>query len=142
MSGDDDYEAGYGKPPKSGMFKKGQSGNPKGRPKGVKNFQTELRSVLRSKVTVTVAGKPKLVSVVKAALMRLREKALKGDQRALEIVLGYAQESSSASDARLRERQLSKLEQDILGRSDLAGNTADPDGLFGKTADLDGSGHE
>ena len=132
MSGDDDDEAGYGKPPKSGMFKKGQSGNPKGRPKGVKNFQTELRSVLRSKVTVTEAGKLKSVSVVEAALMRLREKALKGDQRALEILLGYARESSGASDARSRERQLSKLEQDILGRSDLAGNTDDPDG----------SGHE
>ena len=24
---------GYGKPPKNGQFKKGQSGNPKGRPK-------------------------------------------------------------------------------------------------------------
>ena len=128
MSGDDDDEAGYGKPPKSGMFKKGQSGNPKGRPKGVKNFQTELCSVLRSKVTVTEAGKLKSVSTVEAALMRLREKALKGDQRALEILLGYARESSGASDARSRERKLSKLEQDILGRSDLAGNTDDPDG--------------
>jgi len=128
MSGDDDDEAGYGKPPKSGRFKKGQSGNPKGRPKGVKNFQTELCSVLRSKVAITVAGKPKSVGTVEAALMRLREKALKGDQRALEILLGYARESSGASDARSRERQLSKLEQDILGRSELAGNTDDPDG--------------
>ena len=128
MSGDDDDEAGYGKPPKSGRFKKGQSGNPKGRPKGVKNFQTELCSVLRSKVTVTVAGKSKPVGTVEAALMRLREKALKGDQRALEILLGYARESSGASDARSRERKLSKLEQDILGRSELAGNTDDPDG--------------
>ena len=132
MSGNDDDEAGYGKPPKSGRFKKGQSGNPKGRPKGVKNFQTELRSVLRSKVTVTEAGKLKSVSVVEAALMRLREKALKGDQRSLEILLGYAQESSSASDARSRERQLSKIEQDIADRA----------GLFGKTADPDGSGHD
>ena len=132
MSGDDDDEAGYGKPPKSGMFNKGQSGNPKGRPKGVKNFQTELCSVLRSKVSVTEAGKLKSVSVVEAALMRLREKALKGDQRYLEILLGYAQESSGASDARSRERQLSKIEQDIADRA----------GLFGKTADPDGSGHD
>ena len=132
MSGDDDDEAGYGKPPKSGMFKKGQSGNPKGRPKGVKNFQTELCSVLRLKVTVTEAGKLKSVSVVEAALMRLREKALKGDQRSLEILFGYAQESSGASDARSRERQLSKIEQDIADRA----------GLFGKTADPDGSGHD
>lgn len=31
-----DYEVGYGKPPKSKQFKKGQSGNPKGRPKKLK----------------------------------------------------------------------------------------------------------
>lgn len=32
-----DYEVGYGKPPKATRFKPGQSGNPKGRPKGAKN---------------------------------------------------------------------------------------------------------
>ena len=26
-----EYEIGYGKPPKSGQFKRGESGNPKGR---------------------------------------------------------------------------------------------------------------
>ena len=29
-----EYEVGYKKPPKEGQFKKGQSGNPRGRPKG------------------------------------------------------------------------------------------------------------
>lgn len=31
---DTGYEVGYGKPPKSTRFKKGQSGNPGGRPRG------------------------------------------------------------------------------------------------------------
>ena len=31
-----DYEVGYGKPPKEHRFKKGQSGNPRGRPKDAK----------------------------------------------------------------------------------------------------------
>jgi len=128
MSHDDEEEVGYGKPPKAGMFKKGQSGNPKGRPKGVKNFQTELQDVLRSKVTVMVAGKPKSVSVVEAALMRLREKALNGDQRALEIVLGYAEQNSNASDARSREQQLSQLEKGIFDRFNSHGQTGDPEG--------------
>jgi len=33
-----DYEVGYKKPPKQGRFKKGQSGNPRGRPSGTKNL--------------------------------------------------------------------------------------------------------
>jgi hypothetical protein len=38
--GDDDYEVGYGKPPEHAKFKKGKSGNPRGRPK-----VSRLRSV-------------------------------------------------------------------------------------------------
>ncbi len=31
-----DYEVGYGKPPSRTRFRSGQSGNPRGRPKGTK----------------------------------------------------------------------------------------------------------
>ena len=47
----DDYEVGYGKTPLHTRFPKGVSGNPKGRPKGVRNFQTELREELGTKIT-------------------------------------------------------------------------------------------
>ena len=36
------YEVGYGKPPMETRFKKGQSGNPRGRPKGAKNKRPGL----------------------------------------------------------------------------------------------------
>ena len=36
------YDVGYGKPPASTRFKPGQSGNPKGRPKGANNKKPKL----------------------------------------------------------------------------------------------------
>ena len=39
---DRDYDVGYGKPPKATRFRKGQTGNPKGRPKTSKNVGTML----------------------------------------------------------------------------------------------------
>ena len=41
-----DHDGGYGKPPRHSQFKKGQSGNSKGRPKGSRNFSTDLKETL------------------------------------------------------------------------------------------------
>lgn len=46
MSDQSDYEVGYGRPPKSGQFRKGKSGNPKGRPKGRKSMQDHVQAIL------------------------------------------------------------------------------------------------
>jgi hypothetical protein len=46
------YEVGFAKPPKSGQFERGKSGNPKGRPKGSKNFATVVLRECRQRVRV------------------------------------------------------------------------------------------
>ena len=47
-----DYDVGYGKPPRHTRFKKGQSGNPRGRPSGSKNLATVLSEALNELVIV------------------------------------------------------------------------------------------
>lgn len=86
------YAVGYGKPPKSKQFKSGLSGNPKGRPKGVKNIETVIKEEVYSKVPVIVGGKKKKLSKVEVAIKRLVEKALKGDLKALAMLLSLMKE--------------------------------------------------
>jgi hypothetical protein len=47
-------KAGYKHPPVKNQFRKGQSGNPRGRRKGQRNLAAVLAEVLRQTVTVTV----------------------------------------------------------------------------------------
>jgi hypothetical protein len=92
---DCDYEVGRGKPPVHTRFKPGQSGNPKGRPKGVRNFRTDVQATLKAPVKVTRDGKPRKLSTQEAMLLRLREKALGGDARALDRLIALAQAYNS-----------------------------------------------
>ena len=87
-----DDQVGYRNPPKHSQFKKGQSGNPKGRPKGRRNAMTDVLDVLKAPVRVKENGRQKTVSTQHAVLLRLREKALGGDQRAINRVIDLARE--------------------------------------------------
>lgn len=84
------YEVGYGKPPKHTQFNKDQSGNPKGRPKGSRNFSTDVKDTLKARVGLTGDGKRKTVSTQLATLLQLRKKALSGDARALDRMIELA----------------------------------------------------
>jgi hypothetical protein len=83
-------EVGYCKPPTSTQFKPGRSGNPAGRPKGSRNFKTELRATLQTPVNVNRNGRVRKFSTQRASLLVLREKALNGDQRANEHLINLA----------------------------------------------------
>jgi hypothetical protein len=87
MAANDD-EAGYGKPPKSHQFKKGQSGNPSGRKRGKAAAPVSpIDKVLKRKILVTVDGKPKRVVVVEAVVTNMVNSALKGNPIAAREVV-------------------------------------------------------
>ena len=116
MKHEQEYETGYAKPPKSGQFPKGKSGNPRGRPKGSKDFGTDLREVLEAKVAVSENGKPRKVTSQKATLMRLREKALQGNLRAMDKLIDLAKEQGAEEGMQRSERRLNQTEEGILDR--------------------------
>lgn len=84
---------GYGKPPRAHRFKKGQSGNPKGRPKGAKGLKTIARKLLTEKVSVRTGGGLKRMNKMEAMLHKLAEQAFAGNLRAITLLLNLYQES-------------------------------------------------
>ena len=82
------YDVGYAKPPEHGRFVKGKSGNPNGRPKGSLNLTTAINRALRGKITVVERGRRKTINKLDAAMTQLVNRAVQGDSRAMQQVLG------------------------------------------------------
>jgi hypothetical protein len=81
------YVTGYGQPPVSGQFKKGKSGNPRGRPKGRESTTTIIRRLLDQTLGGFEDGVPVERTFRELKIRRLIEKAIKsGDPYANEYL--------------------------------------------------------
>lgn len=97
------YEIGYRRPPASGQFKKGRSGNPKGRPKGSGNFLTLLDKELSQKIIVTENGKKKSLTRLQAMVKRLVAGALQGDQKQLLALVEILRRTGGFEPGRIED---------------------------------------
>jgi hypothetical protein len=84
-------DVGYKKPPRQTRFAKGQSGNPRGRPKGSLNFASRFTLIMHEPVQVTQNGRSKTMPAVDAILLQYRNAALGGDRHAIREVLRLQQ---------------------------------------------------
>jgi hypothetical protein len=92
-------KVGRGNPPKHTQFRKGTTGNPKGRPKGSKNLSTYLMEAARDQVSATVGGRTRKISKIQATAMQLATKAARGDQSAMGKFLDWMDEIETRAAA-------------------------------------------
>lgn len=137
------YEVGHGKPPEATRFKPGQSGNPKGRPKGKKNppvaaQHERLKSIILEEayrsIKVNDGASQVTVPMAQAVMRSLAVTAAKGNTRAQKLfseLLANTEMSNKKADDDWLETMINyKSEWEMeLERRKFHGITALPDPL-------------
>ena len=116
---------GYCRPPVAKQFKPGQSGNPRGRKKGVKNVATIFNEALYRPVKIRTAGGVRTLPKIEAIVEVIMNKALAGDIPAVSKILELGHKlgrfeflANSTSSSANRESALEKLTRLLANNSE------------------------
>jgi Family of unknown function (DUF5681) len=129
-----DYEVGYGKPPAHTRFRKGQSGNPHGRPRGfgTKRLPEILLKEAYRKMRVKQGDRIEKVPAMVAIARSLVTRAAAGNGRAQQVVLdaieAIERERATQVAAEAKEDRVSSMSRfEIARRIAFALATAAPE---------------
>lgn len=95
MSEGDHEQVGYKQPPEASKFRKGQSGNPRGRPRN-SHREIPYDAVLGQMVTIREDGRERRVTAAEAFLLQLTQKGLAGDSVAARASLEAVEAARAA----------------------------------------------
>lgn len=115
----DDVEVGYGRPPKRTQFKKGQSGNPKGRPKGARSLKTIVEQQLNEVVSYKENGRSTKATSLELMVRQLRQKAMAGNVQAWDrisrLILQHLEpQDEHGVDEKLTPREIDERDKALL----------------------------
>src|SRR5580658_695394 len=109
-----DQGVGYGRPPVATQFKKGKSGNPRGRPKGSRSVGAVLQEILGQRIAVTENGKTRRLPALEVMLRRLANDAMRSEPVALKLMLSLFDRYGESPEAGIRLDEVLAEDKTIL----------------------------
>lgn len=110
--GQGDYEIGYGRPPKQYQFKPGQSGNPRGRPRGQLSKKAVWERIMSEPMYIREEGRTRKVTKYEGLCLAQLTKGIKGDARSARFAMseaeraGFGQPGAEPAPVKSNERAL------------------------------------
>jgi hypothetical protein len=114
---DTEEHVGYRRPPVATRFRPGQSGNPRGRPKGARNLSSVVAAALGERVAVNENGRRMRITKLEAAVKQLVNRAASGEARATQLLIQLVQ----ANEAQRAQQESERVsEADAIVMAELA----------------------
>lgn len=107
-------DVGYGRPPRSTRFKKGRSGNPRGRPRNLRR-EVPYDAVLGRMVTIRENGLERRVTAAEAFILQLTKRGLEGCSASARASLASIEQARATRDRSNAASTPIKIEIQIFG---------------------------
>jgi hypothetical protein len=92
------YEVGYGKPPKANQFRKGRSGNPRGRKQGEENTIAVFKRIVLKGVKINDGEKVRTIPIAQAVILKNYQAAVQKNPFAMNNIYRAAEDAGEFVD--------------------------------------------
>jgi hypothetical protein len=95
---DSAYEVGYGKPPRANQFRKGRTGNPRGKKRGEENLISVFKRIVSKRVKINDGEKVCTIPLAEAVVLKNYQAALQRNPFALSNIYRMAETAGEFVD--------------------------------------------
>jgi hypothetical protein len=95
---DSAHEIGYGKPPKANQFRKGRSGNPRGKRQGEENITSAFKRIVLKRVKINDGEKVRTVTLAEAVILKNYNAAVQKNPFAMSNIFRLAEDAGEFVD--------------------------------------------
>jgi Family of unknown function (DUF5681) len=92
------YEVGYGKPPKANQFRKGRTGNPRGKRRGEENTISAFKRIVSKRVKINDRERVRTVTLAEAVILKNYNAALQKNSFAMSNIYRLAEDAGEFVD--------------------------------------------